>query len=197
MPGLARYISIKLFFSDPMGMEDPGDEPLTPRILSSCGVAGGGRLCYVSVHATMQDLDFAEIIDLICKEDARYDKKAYFFVRQGLDHTVNNLKKNDPTRAQRSQHVSGGELLEGLRAHALDQFGPLAKTVLESWGVRRCTDFGDIVFNLIEYNIFSKTDNDRREDFADIYDFDEAFVKPFQPAGKHRAGPSTETVSSV
>jgi uncharacterized repeat protein (TIGR04138 family) len=88
-------------------------------------------------------------------------------------------------------------LLEGLRAHALDQFGPLAKTVLESWGVRRCTDFGDIVFNLIEYNIFSKTDNDRREDFADIYDFDEAFVKPFQPAGKRRAGPSTETVSSV
>ena len=109
----------------------------------------------------------------------------------------NNLKKNDPTRAQRSQHVSGRELLEGLRAHALDQFGPLAKTVLESWGVRRCTDFGDIVFNLIEYNIFSKTDNDRREDFADIYDFDEAFVKPFQPAGKRRAGPSTETVSSV
>ncbi len=145
----------------------------------------------------MQDLDFAEIIELICKEDARYDKKAYFFVRQGLDQTVNNLKKNDPTRAQRSPHVSGRELLEGLRAHALDQFGPLAKTVLESWGVRRCTDFGNIVFNLIEYNIFSKTDNDRREDFADIYDFDDAFVKPFQPAGKRRAGPSAEPVSSV
>jgi uncharacterized repeat protein (TIGR04138 family) len=180
-----------------MGVEAPDDEPLTPRPLGSCGVAGGGRLCYLFVHATMQDLDFAEIIELICKEDARYDKKAYFFVRQGLDQTVNSLKKNDPTRAQRSQHVSGRELLEGLRAHALDQFGPLAKTVLESWGVRRCTDFGDIVFNLIEYNIFSKTDNDRREDFADIYDFDEAFVKPFQPAGKRRAGPSTETVSSV
>ena len=154
-------------------------------------------MCYLFVQTAMQDLDFAEIIDLICKEDARYDKKAYFFVRQGLDHTVNYLKKNDPTRAQRSQHVSGCELLEGLRAHALDQFGPLAKTVLESWGVHRCADFGDIVFNLIEYNIFSKTENDRREDFADIYNFDEAFVKPFQPAGKRRSGPSTETVSSV
>ena len=63
--------------------------------------------------------------------------------------------------------------------------------------MHRCTDFGDIVFNLIEYNIFSKTANDRREDFADIYDFDEAFVKPFQPAGKRRSGPSTETVGSV
>jgi uncharacterized repeat protein (TIGR04138 family) len=197
MPGLTRYISIARICADLMGVEDPGHEPLTPRPPGSCGVAGGGRLCYLFVHATMQDLDFAEIIELICKEDARYDKKAYFFVRHGLDQTVNNLKKNDPTRAQRSPHVSGRELLEGLRAHALDQFGPLAKTVLESWGVRRCTDFGNIVFNLIEYNIFSKTDNDRREDFADIYDFDEAFVKPFQPAGKRRAGPSAEPVSSV
>jgi uncharacterized repeat protein (TIGR04138 family) len=145
----------------------------------------------------MQDLDFAEIVDLICKEDTRYDKKAYFFMRQGLAHTVSNLKKNDSSRVQRSQHVSGRELLEGLRTHALDQFGPLAKTVLESWGVRRCADFGDIVFSLIEYNIFSKTENDRREDFADIYDFEEAFVKPFQPAGRHRSGPSARTVDSV
>jgi uncharacterized repeat protein (TIGR04138 family) len=145
----------------------------------------------------MQDLDFAEIVDLICKEDNRYDKKAYFFVRQGLDQTVSHLKKSDPTRLQRSPHVSGRELLEGLRQHALDQFGPLAKTVLESWRVCRCLDFGDIVFNLIEYNVFSKTDNDRREDFSDVYDFDEAFVRPFQPASGRRAGPSADAVDTV
>jgi len=160
-------------------------------------VAGGAWLCYFFGHKTMQDLDFAEVVDLICKEDTRYDKRAYFFVRQGLDHTVSKLKKGDPTRAQQSQHVCGRELLEGLKTHALDQFGPLAKTVLESWGVQRCSDFGDIVFNLIEYNIFSKTENDRREDFADVYDFDEAFVKPFRPAGKRRSGPSTEIVGSM
>ena len=75
----------------------------------------------------------------------------------------------------------------------LDQFGPLAKTVLNNWGIRRCGDFGDIVFNLIEYNVFSKTDSDRREDFADIYDFDEAFVKPFAPASSRRSrGMSSE-----
>jgi len=145
----------------------------------------------------VQDLDFAEVVDLICKEDKRYDKAAYFFVRQGLDQTVTNLKKNDPRRAQRSQHVSGPELLEGLRAHALDQFGPLARTVLQSWGVSRCSDFGEIVFNLIEYNVFSKTESDRREDFANIYDFDEAFVKPFQPAGGRRTGSSSEIVGSA
>jgi uncharacterized repeat protein (TIGR04138 family) len=69
----------------------------------------------------------------------------------------------------------------------LEQYGPLAKTVLNTWGVKRCSDFGDIVFNLIEYNVFSKTENDRREDFADIYDFEDAFVKPFLPASPRRS----------
>jgi uncharacterized repeat protein (TIGR04138 family) len=127
----------------------------------------------------MQDLEFSEVVELICKEDARFDRKAYTFVRQALDHTVKEMKKRAPERTARSQHVTGPELLTGVRDFALDQFGPLAKTVLNRWGITRCRDIGDIVFNLIEYNVFSKTENDRREDFADIYDFDEAFVKPF------------------
>ena len=142
----------------------------------------------------MQNPDFSEIVTLICKEDSRFDRRAYDFVRLGLDHTVKELRKKDTPRPERSRHVSGPELLEGLRAYALDQFGPLAKTVLNTWGVRRCRDFGDIVFNLIEYNVFSKTENDRPEDFSDIFDFDEAFVKPFQPARRHR-GTSTAEAS--
>ena len=139
----------------------------------------------------MQDPDFTEIVTTICKEDPRFDRKAYDFVRLGLDHTVKELRKKDAPRAERSRHVSGPELLDGLRVYALDQFGPLAKTVLNAWGVRRCRDFGDIVFNLIEYNVFSKTDSDRREDFSDIYEFEDAFVKPFQPVKRPRAtGPS-------
>lgn len=139
----------------------------------------------------MQDPDFAEIVTLICKEDPRFDRKAYDFVRLGLDYCVKELRKKDASRAERSRHVTGPELLDGIRTYALDQFGPLTKTVLNAWGVHHCHDFGDIVFNLIEYNVFSKTENDRREDFSDIYDFDEAFVKPFQPAKPPRAtGPS-------
>lgn len=129
----------------------------------------------------MQDLEFSEIVGLICKEDARFERHAYTFVRQALDHTVKELKRKSPERTGKSLHVSGAELLQGIRIYALDEFGPLTKTVLNKWGIRRCTDFGDIVFNLIEYNVFSKTDNDRREDFADLYDFEEAFVKPFAP----------------
>ena len=142
----------------------------------------------------MQDLEFSEIVGLICKEDSRFDRKAYTFVRQALDHTVKELKRKNPERTGKSQHVTGAELLLGIRAHALDQFGPLTKTVLNSWGITRCADFGDIVFNLIEYNVFSKTDNDRREDFSDLYDFDEAFVKPFAPArGRRTRGGSSGT----
>lgn len=134
----------------------------------------------------MQEPDFAEIVTLICKEDGRFTKQAYDFVRQGLDHTVKEMRKKDSSRASRSFHVSGPELLAGLRIYALEQYGPLAKTVLNSWGVKRCRDFGDIVFNLIDYSVFSKTENDRREDFSDIYTFDEAFVKPFLPANPRR-----------
>lgn len=134
----------------------------------------------------MQDLEFSEIVELICKEDSRFDRKAYAFLRQALDHTVKELKKQHPDRTQKSQHVTGPELLEGIRAYALDQYGPLAKTVLNAWGVTRCGDFGDMVFNLIEYNVFSKTESDRREDFAEVYDFDDAFVRPFAPAQKRR-----------
>jgi uncharacterized repeat protein (TIGR04138 family) len=145
----------------------------------------------------MQDSDFPRIVALICKEDARYDRKAYDFVRHGLDHTVKEIRKKDGVKAGKSRHVSGPELLDGLRIYALEQYGPLTKTVLNSWGVQRCQDFGEIVFNLIEYNAFSKTDSDRREDFANLYDFDEVFVKPFLPTQRPRGTSTAEAVGSV
>jgi len=145
----------------------------------------------------MPELDFPEIIELIYKEDTRYAKKAYDFVRLGLDYTVKELRKRDPKRAVKSIHVSGPELLQGMRAYALDQFGPLAKTVLSDWGITRCRDFGAIVYNLIEYNVFSKTPDDRLEDFVDLYSFDEAFTTPFLPSSKQATAPSRTEVAST
>jgi uncharacterized repeat protein (TIGR04138 family) len=143
----------------------------------------------------MQDPEFADIVALICKEDGRYDRRAYDFVRRGLDATVHDLRKREPARTGASRHVTPAELLQGLRAYALDQFGPLAKTVLEAWGVRSGRDFGEIVFNLIEHAVFSKTDSDRREDFAGVYDFDEAFVQPFLPGHRRADPPAAEKVA--
>lgn len=146
------------------------------------------RACANLGALLMQNPDFSEIVAQICKEDPRFDRKAYDFVRLGLEHTVKELRKRDASRAERSRHVTGPELLDGLRTYALEQFGPLSKTVLNEWGVRTSQDFGDIVFNLIEYNVFSKTETDRREDFAGVFDFDEAFVKPFQPLRQRSRG---------
>ena len=144
----------------------------------------------------MQDSEFSDIVALIHKDDARFDRKAYEFVRLGLDYTVKELKKRESARVEKSRHVTGAELLNGLRTYALDQFGPMAKTILNSWGVRRCRDFGDIVFNLIEYKVLSKTDSDRLEDFDALYDFDDAFVSPFLPA-KPRDASKSKVIGSA
>ncbi|GHB94073.1 Minf_1886 family protein [Cerasicoccus arenae] len=122
--------------------------------------------------------DFDEVVALIRKEDARYEPGAYHFVRLGLDHTIKQLKDN-PDRE--SRHVSGQELLSGIRDYALDQYGPLSYTLLTHWGLNTCEDFGDIVFNLVEWGVLGKTENDQREDFSGGYDFREAFLQPFEP----------------
>ena len=145
----------------------------------------------------MQDSEFGEIVALICKDDSRFHRRAYEFVRlNSRPIRSSELRKRDTaTRTDKSRHVSGRELVEGLRVFALDQFGPMAKTVLNSWGVNNCRDFGDIVFNLIEYKVFSKTGTtDRQEDFESIYDFDEAFVKPFLPSRRPQGGAAAEKV---
>ena len=77
--------------------------------------------------------------------------------------------------------MSGEELLEGAREYALRQFGPLAKTVLEHWGIHRCEDVGNIVFNMVRQEILGQSDRDSIESFRNGYDFDDAFVKPFLP----------------
>jgi uncharacterized repeat protein (TIGR04138 family) len=126
----------------------------------------------------MQKPDFNEAIEQILRADPRYDRGAYCFVCEGLDYTVKMLRKSGDAAAR---HVTGQELLEGLRRYALDQFGPMAKTVLMHWGIRQCEDFGDIVFNMVNKGVLGKTERDSLEDFKAGFDFDDAFVKPFRP----------------
>ena len=127
--------------------------------------------------------DFTEVLELILKEDTRFEKGAYFFVRQALDYTM-KLEKREIKTDPRSNHVSGQQLLEGIRKFAIDQFGPMTLTVFDEWGITKCDDFGDIVFNLVDYGILGKTDDDRVEDFSGGYDFHDAFDKPYLPKKK-------------
>lgn len=128
----------------------------------------------------MHKQDFAEAIAEICKADSRYDRDAYLFIREGLDFTVKLLKKHQQTNPVH-RHVTGQELLTGLRQYALDQFGPMAKTVLDYWGIRCCEDFGELVFNMVDKGILGKTEEDSRADFHNGFDFEEAFVRPYRP----------------
>lgn len=127
----------------------------------------------------MQSPTFEVALAEIVARDPRFAPEAYHFVREGLDFTQARLLKATPGASPR--HVSGQELLAGLRDYALAQFGPMTCTVLEEWGVRRCEDFGEIVFNLVEHRLLSKTDQDTRADFQNGYDFDAAFRQPFRP----------------
>ena len=95
------------------------------------------------------------------------------------DHTLKNLEKADRTN---KGHVSGNELLNGIRDYALDRFGPMTMTLMEHWNISKCRDFGDIVFNLVDHGILGRTENDSLDDFEGGYNFKEAFEHPFLPA---------------
>jgi uncharacterized repeat protein (TIGR04138 family) len=143
----------------------------------------------------MNQIPFQQAVAEICVRDPRYAAESYFFLREALDFTVKSLKK--PVEGQ-ERHVTGQELSEGARQFAIQEFGPLALTVLRAWRLQRTEDFGEMVFNLVESGTFGKTEKDNRSDFANGYDFYEAFGKPYEvenararPGRTRRAKPTS------
>jgi len=139
----------------------------------------------------MKEVSFEQALEQIREKDPRYARDAYVFLREALDFTQNSVTKpSKDSRTARSEandpkrHVTGQQLLDGIRDYALKEFGPMVPTVFEEWGIRSCADFGEIVFNMVEIGLLAKTQNDSREDFKKGYTFDEAFRKPFLPEGK-------------
>src|SRR3989442_11702428 len=126
----------------------------------------------------MHAVNFEETLEKMVQRDCRYARNAYLFVREALDYTQKMVEKKAKDQVR---HVSGQELLAGIRNYALDQFGPMTQMVFSEWGIRTCEDFGELVFNMIENNLLAKTTQDSREDFKNGYDFFEAFRRPFLP----------------
>ena len=91
------------------------------------------------------------------------------------------LKHIAENNGGQARHVSGPELLEGFLDFALDQFGPMASTLMREWGIRKCQDVGDMVFHLIEEQVFGKQESDNREDFSGVFDLEDSLVRPFLP----------------
>jgi uncharacterized repeat protein (TIGR04138 family) len=154
--------------------------------------------------------DPREALIKLLQRDRRYHFEAYAFVFEALSYAHDKLglgkdyiatdidpvplpeaeqvatpqKRGRKPRAgagtKTERHLTGKELCEAIRIYALEQFGYMAKCVLNCWGIRSTADFGEIVFNLIEIQQMRKTKYDRREDFENVYDFDEAFVRGFK-----------------
>ena len=136
-------------------------------------------------------------IENLAERDGRYKSDAYLFVYDALAYTVQRLGKNKDdeekrhigglpqasaellgdkdTLAEEKRHISGRELLFGISEYSADQFGPLTCSVFAHWGIEQTRDFGEIVFNLVGAKLLRKTDEDRIEDFVDVYDFAEEF----------------------
>ena len=115
----------------------------------------------------------------LAKRSGRYTPEAFQFVFESLENAVRLAGRLEAEGAGR--HVTGQELLAGMREHATQLFGPLAAQVWRSWGVRETLDWGRIVFLLVEAGLLNRQDSDTIEDFRDGFDFDEAFVKSYRP----------------
>ncbi|MGV3774283.1 MAG: Minf_1886 family protein [Verrucomicrobiales bacterium] len=138
----------------------------------------------------MQSIDFEDLVEKLVSKNPRYPAQAYHFLKEAL---VYSQKKLVDSKKESARHLTGQELLEGIRLYAIDQFGPMAFTVFEEWGIRRCEDFGEMVFLMVDNNLLRKTEKDSIDDFKGGYSFDEAFRTPFVPAHKKAAIPHDRT----
>ena len=129
----------------------------------------------------------ARSIRQLLEEDTRYTLEAYQFVREALAYANDVLQMSgeetmDETEetAEVEHHLSGQQLCEAIRQYAVEQYGYMTQVVLKSWGITCTSDFGEIVYNLINIKMMKKSPHDRREDFDDVYDFDQAFREDFR-----------------
>jgi len=141
----------------------------------------------------MKKISFQDAIEEVVLKNPSYDVESYFFIREALDFTI---KMFDKPHDGPERHVSGTELLDGVRKYALAEFGPITKTVLNRWGIHTCENFGEIVFLMVENGILGKTDDDRKEDFAGGYSFEDAFTKPFLPEQAPSSAKTSKSTSA-
>ena len=126
----------------------------------------------------MQKETFEDAIERITKQDDRFEADAYFFLKEALDYTAQEASLKS---VEHSRHVSAEQLLYGFKDLALKEFGPMAATLFNEWGIKSCADVGDIVFLLINEGVFGKQDNDSPEDFVEVFSFQSAFIDPYLP----------------
>ena len=124
----------------------------------------------------MKREDFNQAVKKIVDTDSTYRESAYHFVAEAVSRTAEKIREDSPVG---ERHIRGQELLEGIRHIALETFGPLTLDVLTEWGITRTEDFGTIVFRMVDKGLLGSSSQDSPADFADGYNFTEAFAQPF------------------
>jgi uncharacterized repeat protein (TIGR04138 family) len=112
-----------------------------------------------------------DIMDRLRERHPRFQETAYVFVLSALHHVLERITE--------PRHISGRELAEGVRDLAIQRFGPMARTVLEHWGIRSTADVGELVFALVDCGILIKQDEDGPDDFKGLFDFEDAFDRNY------------------
>ena len=117
---------------------------------------------------------FEKVLEVIMRQEQRYSREAYVFVQMAMDYY--RAKHGDAE----TQHLTGQELLQGVKELALEQFGPMAPDVLNHWGLERGEDVGEIVYLFLEHGLMNKTAEDKKEDFAGVMEFNRDMAAEFK-----------------
>ena len=131
----------------------------------------------------MNPESYDDIVTRIYEADNRFDPEAYYYLRDVIDRTTQKLERSGPTSKDR--HVSGQELSEGFRDCMLEDFGPMAATLAEEWGIGQSEDIGSMVYNLIEAGAFGKSSKDKKSDFNGVFNLLEVLETPYRPKDLH------------
>lgn len=141
----------------------------------------GGRCSRRSVKTTqtreeVADLAFRDgIMDRIRLREPRFDERAYLFVLAALEFCQQRLDER--------RHINGRELALACRDLALERFGVMARLVLDHWGVHSSADIGDVVFTLVDLGLLMSQPTDTRDEFVEVFDFDQAFEREYPWSG--------------
>jgi uncharacterized repeat protein (TIGR04138 family) len=117
-----------------------------------------------------------EILQTLRSRNPRFHGKAYLFLLSALNSVIEKMEE--------PRHISGAELAHGVRDLALARYGPMARTVLEHWGIHTTDDLGEMVFAMVDCGVLIKREEDRKEDFQGLFDFEEVFERDY-PWGSH------------
>lgn len=141
----------------------------------------------------MERLTFGAAVKLLTSREPRYQSDGYYFIKDSLERTLARLRKEE---LEEHRQVTGPELLEGLIDHALAEFGSMAVSVLESWGISDGEDVGKMVFLLIGVGAFGRSDEDSPEDFVGVVDLRERLLRPYRPSRRVLA-PASQGVAKA